>query len=560
MAPPPSAPPPVASPARDRAVPVRVRRPGARPDGRGRRPGVWLWPTLLTFALTVYGIGRPLLWQDELTTWEVARRSTGRLLDTLQHVDAVLGTYYLLLHGWMSVFGDSATALRLPSALAMAGTAGCTALIGQRLVGRRAGLAAGLLFGLVPVVTRYAHEARPYALVVLAATLATLLLLRALERPESRWRWAAYAGCVAAVGLLHLIALTVLAGHLVLVVRRSRAERSAGLRFGLAALAGTAAAGPVVLLGRAHAGRQISWIPGPDLWSLVTFLPQLYASALVAGAMTVLAVLAGADRHGTTVGRARVSPAVAPQSDGAEAGGPVPDRPVPDRPVPNRPEAVGSAGRGAALGLFALALLPPLVLWAVSHGDVSYFYYRYLLFTLPAWAVLAGAGIAGPHRRLRSRGAVAGVLVALVLLTLPDQQAVRGPFAHFWQGVDYEGAARTIERYHRSGDAVVFDRGDDHWRMLDVGVRFYLADGLRPRDVFLATAAADRADLWATECPDPGACLRDEPRIWLVVAGDAADPLDALPAAQARALRARYTATGAERLTGVTVALLVRVP
>ncbi|MFC8274426.1 hypothetical protein ACFUJR_18225 [Streptomyces sp. NPDC057271] len=96
--------------------------------------------------------------------------------------------------------------------------------------------------------------------------------------------------------------------------------------------------------------------------------------------------------------------------------------------------------------------------------------------------------------------------------------------------------------------------------MLDVGVRFYLADGLRPRDVFLGTAAADHADLWSTECPDPAACLRDEPRIWLVVAGDAADPLDALPAAQARALRARYTATGTERLTGVTVALLVRVP
>ncbi|MFE7805200.1 hypothetical protein ACFU51_11195 [Streptomyces sp. NPDC057430] len=150
--------------------------------------------------------------------------------------------------------------------------------------------------------------------------------------------------------------------------------------------------------------------------------------------------------------------------------------------------------------------------------------------------------------------------MALVLLTLPDQQAVRRPFAHFWQGVDYEGAARTIEKYHRPGDAVAFDRGDDHWRMLDVGVRFYLADGLRPRDVFLGTAAADHADLWSTECPDPAACLRDEPRIWLVVAGDAADPLDALPAAQARALRARYTATGTERLTGVTVALLVRVP
>ncbi|MEV0000436.1 glycosyltransferase family 39 protein [Streptomyces sp. NPDC050848] len=498
-------------------------RPGDRRDAaRGRQHGVWLWPTLVALALSVYEIGRPLLWQDELNTWDMAARSTGQLLDTVQRVDAVLGGYYLLLHGWMAVFGDSATALRMPSALAMAGTAGCTALIGRRLFGARAGLAAGLLFALTPVVTRYAHEARPYALVVLAVTVSTLLLLRALEQPESRWRWATYGLCVAAVGLLHMVALTVLAGHLVAVARRAREERPIALRFGLSALAGTAAVAPVALLGRAQAGRQISWIPGPDLWSLVTFLPQLYASALVAGAVTILAVLAWGERRA--------------------------------RPGGGGPAAGGSAARGPVLVVCALAVLPPMLLWAVSHGDVSYFYFRYLLFTLPAWAVLAGAGLCGP----RSRGVVAAVLVALAVLTLPDQQAVRRPYAHFWHGIDYEGAARTIEKYHRPGDAVVFDRGDDYWRMLDVGVRFYLRDELRPRDVFLGTAAADRADLWSTECPDPAACLKAEKRIWLVVTGDAADPLDALPADQARALRARYTATGAERLTGVTVALLVR--
>ncbi|MFF9018475.1 glycosyltransferase family 39 protein [Streptomyces sp. NPDC014870] len=509
----------------------RTPRPGGHHDAaRGRRHGVWLWPTLVSLALSVYAIGRPVLWQDELNTWDMASRSTAQLLDTVQRVDAVLGGYYLLLHGWTAVFGDSATALRLPSALAMAGTAGCTALIGRRLFGARAGLAAGLLFALAPVVTRYAHEARPYALVVLAVTASTLLLLRALDRPESRWRWAAYGLCVAAVGLLHMVALTALAGHLVAVARRAREERPIGLRFGLAVLVGVGAVAPVALLGRAQAGRQISWIPRPDVWSLVTFLPQLYASALVAGAVTTLAVLAWGERR-------------------ARAAGPGPGAGAGARP--------GPGARGALVTVSALAVLPPLLLWAVSHGDVSYFYFRYLLFTLPAWAVLAGAGLAGLARP-RPRGVVAAVLVALVVLTLQEQQAVRRPYAHFWHGIDFEGAARTIEKYHRPGDAVAFDRGDDYWRMLDVGVRFYLRDELRPRDVFLATAAADRADLWSAECPEPAACLRGEKRIWLVVPGDAADPLDALPAEQARALRARYTATGTERLTGVTVALLVR--
>ncbi|MGW7369673.1 glycosyltransferase family 39 protein, partial [Streptomyces sp. NPDC054841] len=112
-------------------------------------PGVWMWPALATLAAAMYGIGRPLMWGDELTSWDVASRSTGQLLATVQHVDAVLGAYYLLLHGWMGVFGDSAAVVRLPSALAMAGAAACVALIGRRLFGRPAGLAGGLLFALI---------------------------------------------------------------------------------------------------------------------------------------------------------------------------------------------------------------------------------------------------------------------------------------------------------------------------------------------------------------------------------------------------------------------------
>ncbi|MFI8521435.1 glycosyltransferase family 39 protein [Streptomyces sp. NPDC085481] len=499
------------------------RRPAPRSGAEEHRRlrGVWLWPGLLALVLALYGAGDPQLWQDELNSWDMATRSTGRLLETVRHVDAVLAAYYFLLHGWTGLFGDSDLALRLPSVLAAAGAAVCTALIGERLFGRRAGLVAGLLFALTPAVMRYAQEARPYALVVFAVALATLLLLRALDRPDSRWRWAAYAAAVAAVGLLHLVALTALAGHVAAAAAKGRA---AALRFACAALAGVAAASPVVLLGRAQAGRQISWIPGPDLAGLATLWPQLFGSALVTGLVMTLAALAWA----------------APGKRGAPAHRAGPDE---------------SADRTRVLAAAtASAVAPPLILWTVSHGDVSYFHFRYLLFTLPAWAVLAGAALRG----VRPRAVVAVLLAGLGLLTLPEQGTLREPYAHFWQGVDYRGAAATIRNYHRPGDAVIYDRGEDHWRLLDAGVRHYLPRELHPRDVFLARSAADRADLWASECPDPARCLRAEPRIWLVVPSGEGDPLNALPAAQARALRAHYTATGTERLTGVTVALLIR--
>jgi mannosyltransferase len=201
------------------------------------------------------------------------------------------------------------------------------------------------------------------------------------------------------------------------------------------------------------------------------------------------------------------------------------------------------------------AVLPPLAIWALSHGDMSYFYFRYMLFTVPAFAVLAGAGLA---TAARSRAVLASALALLGLLTLPEQRSLGQPLAHYWVGgPDYRAAARTIQKYYLPGDAIVYDRSEEAG-MFSLGVRYYLPRDLRPRDVFLAESAADRDDLLATDCPEPARCLRDEQRIWLVVMGAQADPFDGLPPDQAMALRARYTASGAERPGGLTVALLER--
>ncbi|MFD4247168.1 glycosyltransferase family 39 protein [Streptomyces sp. NPDC058525] len=528
-----------------------ARNAEARPRERGRRlpgarSGLWLWPAAATLAVAVVGISGPQLGTDELVTWSVGERDTGRILALVRNVDAVHATYYLLMHGWMAVFGDSHLALRLPSALAMSGAAACVALIGARLFGRRAGLCGGLLFALVPAVSRFGQEARGYALVVLAATLATYLLLRALDRPRSGWRWAAYGGCVAVVGLLHLVALTVVLGHLALLVFRFvRRERDGLWGFGLAVAAGAVCVVPVVVLGRSQASRQLFWLPAPDGWGLVGIWPQVFASALCAGAVVTLAALAWRE-----------------------------------------------AREGLVL-CFAVAVLPPLVLWAASHGAVSYFRFQYVLFTVPAWAVAAGAGLAvatRPSSRPSSRPAGAGPagpaeaaaagaaeasgsagpsrpswlpvavgLAVLALLVLPDQTRMRGAFEHdVPHAADYAGAARTIEKYHRPGDAVVYVRGAP-W-MLDQGVRYYLRRDLRLPEVFLAATADENAELYPTHCGRPDACLKGESRIWVVVPGNGPDSLEAVPAAQARALRARYTTYGSEHLSGLTVTLLERKP
>ncbi|WP_405529776.1 glycosyltransferase family 39 protein [Streptomyces avidinii] len=479
----------------------------ARRQLPGASFGLWMWPALAALACTLTGIRTPLLGTDEIVTWDVAERSTDRILAMLHHVDAVHGTYYLLMHGWTAVFGDSHTSLRMPSALAMGATAAVVALIGRRLFGEGAGLCGGMLFAVVPVVSRYGQEARGYALVVLAATVATLLLLRAFDRPLSPGRWAGYGACLAVVGLLHLVALTVVAGHLVAVLLRARRERRVLWCFLPSAAAGAACALPVMLLGRSQASRQLFWVPQPDLWALVGIWPQVFASGLCAGAVVALAALAGRER------------------------------------------------REVLLPCVALVVVPPLVLWAASHGEVSYFRFQYVMFTVPCWAVLAGAGLAAAARSWR---VAAVVLAVLSLLLLPDQRRMREPFEHdVPHGADYAGAARTIAKYHRPGDGVVYVRGAP-W-MLDRGVRYYLRD-LELREVFLARSAAENDELYPVHCTQPARCLRGESRIWVVVPGTGPDPLEPVPAEQARALRAQYTTYGTERLSGLTVALLQRKP
>ncbi|MFI6133455.1 glycosyltransferase family 39 protein [Micromonospora sp. NPDC051141] len=198
------------------------------------RPGwpgwpVWALPGLVTLAITLVGLGHAQPWRDELATWSAATRPLPDLARLTRTIDAATGPYYLLIHAWTALAGTSPTALRLPSALAMATAAALTARLGARLAGDRAGLLAGLLFAVLPATSRYGQEARPYALATLLAVLATLLLVNALCRP-SRRRWAGYAVTVAALGLLHLIALTVLAAHAVAVLlTAARGPTAAGL-------------------------------------------------------------------------------------------------------------------------------------------------------------------------------------------------------------------------------------------------------------------------------------------------------------------------------------------
>ncbi|MFD7983837.1 glycosyltransferase family 39 protein [Kitasatospora indigofera] len=482
---------------------------------------VWIWPALVALCVGGYRMTTPDLWRDEVSTWTASTRSLGDLLRMLDHVDASNGVYYVLMHFWTSVFGDSTIALRLPSVLAMAGAAAFSTLTARRMFDSRvAGLAAGLLLAVVPSISRYAQEARSYALVTCAVAAATWLLLRALDRP-GLGRWAAFSACLALAGGAHLVSLSTVAGQLALVLLhlwRTRAALKLRLlwQYPLAVLAALAPLVPLMQLGSSQTNRQLGWIPAPTVEALRTFGQWLFASLDVYHVFVALALAT----------------------------------------------LLWSGRRLAAVQLLLLAVLPVVGVWVVSRGGTSYFIDRYLLFTLPAWASLAGGGVGALYATAR-RWAPARVCAVLALAliavpavqSLPQHRALRSVLAHE-QWDDYRSAAAVIAAGFRPGDGMVAPHGEKNWAMIGPGVNFYLPRNLHPYPVFLQNTAAQAEDLFPTECPVAVQCLGRSDRIWVVTFEGAADPLHSLRVDQTNALLAQYRPTEVMRTRGLTVSLL----
>lgn len=363
-------------------------------------------PALGGLALFLWRLGSPVLWLDEATTVRDATRSLPDLLEFLTHRDAALGLYYVAMHAWCALdpgFGLDEAWLRLPSAMAMAAAIAVVADLARRWWGAPAAVAAGLAMAVSPTASRYAQEARPYAVAIFFAVAACWLLVRARDR-GGRW-WAGYAGCVALLGLTHLIGLVVVIPHLILVAwdRRELQRWCRWVGIGLV---------PCALLGGLAVAQRsrVSWIPDVTLervWQ------EGYVD--VAGGPVVLAVLAAVAVLGSVI-RWRSTA----------------------RAAPGRTE----------LTLALWFLLPPVLL-AVAGLFTPLFSGRYLVVCAPSLILLAASSLAGT--RLARWPAVAVLVVAVAVPAVGSILAMRETTGH---GPDTRAAARVIAEDCRPGDAV----------------------------------------------------------------------------------------------------------
>jgi mannosyltransferase len=180
--------------------------------------------TLLAAVLRDRALGAPL-WIDEGLSVGIASHPFADIPNVLR-VDGSPPLYYLLLHLWIAVAGDSEHATHLLSVLfaILAVPAAAWALL--PVLGELAALSAAALVTLSPFVGLYADEGRMYSLVFLLGTLAAGAFLRVFVLRRRRWSFGC-AGVFAALLYTHawgafFVATAGVAGLVLLAVARDR--------------------------------------------------------------------------------------------------------------------------------------------------------------------------------------------------------------------------------------------------------------------------------------------------------------------------------------------------
>ncbi len=425
------------------AIGAAIGERATGPKGLNPRPG-WVDPLWLgTLASVVAAIGSwiPSKWNDETATQTAALRSLPHLWQMMQNIDAVHGTFYLLMHFWVGAFGISNFALRAPSMVAVGFACAGVVVLGRKLGGRRLAIVAGLAFLLLPRVTWMGMEARSQALTAVVAVWLTILLVRLIERRATGrgmvgW-WALYAG-IAGVGVLINIylALLVIAHGVTLVLARRRLDspRRLLVGWGASALAAALLSLPIDRLSLAQGG-QLPFGPLTVTGTLNTLVFEQYfsgATPTVARGVPVpptslwaIAVILAA-----TLGWMMILAPVIWRYF---------------RPVPPGPMPLGFRGI-----LVPWIVVPTGLVIAYSALGHPMYSGRYFAFTTPAVALLIGAAVSAlrlPWMRVASLG-------LLALLVLPVYVAQRGPTAK--NGTDWQQAAAIIQAHARPGQDIYY--------------------------------------------------------------------------------------------------------
>jgi mannosyltransferase len=197
---------------------------------RNRRDVLILFLILVAAtALRLARLGSQSLWNDEAISAVIADGTAQQILTNQFHSLQPPG-YYLLLHFWRGLFGDTDLLLRLPSALMGIASVLVLYALGRLMFRKETGLWAAAVTALLPFHLYYSQEMRSYSLLFLLASLAILCQVQMWRSKRPSW-WLPYL-VISLLGLYTHYLFTLLLGTLGLyfILRHGRTHSALGWR------------------------------------------------------------------------------------------------------------------------------------------------------------------------------------------------------------------------------------------------------------------------------------------------------------------------------------------
>ncbi|AZH82410.1 hypothetical protein EAO79_05480 [Plantibacter sp. PA-3-X8] len=430
----------------------------------GGRVAPWVIGLFATL-VSLIGIGTPSYWGDEAASVLAAERPLPVMFGMIGHIDAVHGLYYAFLHVWTGAFGTAEAVTRFPSAIGVGLAAAGTVVLARSIFTSAIGITAGLVFAVIPQVTRMGAETRSYALGMAAVVWLTVWFVSLVRRRStSRRSWALFAIASAASMYLFLYLAMLLLVHATWMVLQ-RPGRRVMRAWGWSLVGALVLGAPIVIAGIAQR-EQIAFLGRRDYATPESVLVgqwfQTPAFAVLAWLLIVLAPV------GVLVVRR-------------------------------------SSRQRRALAMIAVWALAPTALLIIGNTLVTPMYnLRYVTFCVPAVAIMMALGLRTivellPKRVDRAVATAVGVALVLAL-AIPVLAEQRGPFAKD-DGSDLRQTAEVVQAHASPGDAVVFDQSVKPSRKSRLAIDLYPQAFAGLDDVALETSYRDRPELWDLAAP-----------------------------------------------------------
>jgi mannosyltransferase len=438
---------------------------------------------LLAFTVRLYDLAGESIWADEAYSIAMAQRPAAEIVARTAAEDTSPPLYYLVLHAWLSLFGDSPAAARMPSVVAGTLAVPFAYLVAAPLTGPLGALIASLIHALSPFLVAYSQEARQYAFLSCASLASFAFLIRLLDGRRSAMP--AYIATTVLMCYSHSVGSFVLLAQMAFTVTVAFFMNGLPWRQGLTAQAVSVA---TFLPWSIYSLRQyttlggVFWVPIPTLYTIEETFFEYVQSSLVLHLFVVLAAL----------GFVQLSP----------AAGDVSRRNI-VRSLGGLSWTVRLADLKSSWLLVCWMAVPIGILFVISRAGTPLYLTRATIAAASAFYLLAARGLA-QLRRL----AVPGTVVVAALLSAELVAYYQRITKEQWQMV-----SRDVAALAQPGDVFVF-----HEESRRAAFDYYVTRQDLHRVGFPHRQFADEDAVNEEDMRAFPQLLDSSPRVWLVLA------------------------------------------